>query len=158
MRDASHGDRTRGHIVAAATRLFYGEGIRAVSMDAVAEKAGVTKKTLYYHFTSKDELVAATIQPGISRRWSSICVGSPKPTARWRTRSAGCSQNFGTSWIRRAGGVRIPRTIAELANTPGHPAVKAGAAHKNAFRSVAEKRQNCVTKAFMVPRPSRGRS
>ena len=43
---------TRERIVTAAGKLFYGEGIRAVSMDAVAEKAGVTKRTLYYHFTS----------------------------------------------------------------------------------------------------------
>ena len=32
---------------------------RAVSVDAVAEKAGLTKRTLYYHFKSKDDLVAA---------------------------------------------------------------------------------------------------
>jgi AcrR family transcriptional regulator len=31
----------------------------AVSVDAVAAKAGVTKRTLYYHFKSKDDLVAA---------------------------------------------------------------------------------------------------
>jgi AcrR family transcriptional regulator len=50
---------TRERIVSAATKLFYGEGIRRVSVDAVAAKAGVTKRTLYYHFKSKDELVAA---------------------------------------------------------------------------------------------------
>ena len=50
---------TRKRIIEAASKLFYGEGIRAVSVDAVAEKAGVTKRTLYYHFESKDELVAA---------------------------------------------------------------------------------------------------
>eukprot|EP01042_Synura_sphagnicola_P025991 gene25991-33453_t len=49
---------TRARIIEAASKLFYGEGIRAVSVDAVAEKAGVTKRTLYYHFESKDELVA----------------------------------------------------------------------------------------------------
>ena len=46
-------------ILDAANRLFYGEGIRAVSVDAIAAKAGITKKTLYYHFKSKDDLVAA---------------------------------------------------------------------------------------------------
>ena len=50
---------TRERIVAAAIKLFYGEGIRRVSMDAVAAKAGVTKRTLYYHFKSKDELAIA---------------------------------------------------------------------------------------------------
>ena len=50
---------TRERIISAANALFYNDGIRGVSVDAVAEKAGVTKRTLYYHFRSKDELVAA---------------------------------------------------------------------------------------------------
>src|SRR5436309_3369723 len=50
---------TRKRIVDAATKLFYAEGIGRVSVDAVAEKAGLTKRTLYYHFKSKDELIAA---------------------------------------------------------------------------------------------------
>ncbi|WP_156947631.1 helix-turn-helix domain-containing protein [Bradyrhizobium sp. WSM3983] len=39
----SRGDSTREQIVVAATRLFYGKGIRAVSMDALAETAGVPR-------------------------------------------------------------------------------------------------------------------
>ena len=39
-------EATRTRILAAASRLFYAEGIRAVSVDAVAEKAAITKKTL----------------------------------------------------------------------------------------------------------------
>ena len=50
---------TKDRIVAAANKLFYDEGIRSVGVDAVAAKAGVTKRTLYYHFKSKDDLVAA---------------------------------------------------------------------------------------------------
>jgi len=53
---------TRGRILAAATRLFYRQGIRAVPMDGVAEEAGVTKRTLYYHFDSKDDLVVAYLR------------------------------------------------------------------------------------------------
>ena len=41
-----NGIPTRERIIAAATKLFYSEGIRATSVDAVAEKAGVIKKTL----------------------------------------------------------------------------------------------------------------
>src|SRR5882724_1808565 len=52
-------DDARRRILEAAERLFYDEGIRAVGVDAVAEAAGVTKRTLYYHFESKEELVAA---------------------------------------------------------------------------------------------------
>jgi AcrR family transcriptional regulator len=43
----------------AASGLFYREGIHAVGVEAIAAAAGVTKKTLYACFGSKDQLVAA---------------------------------------------------------------------------------------------------
>ena len=46
-------------ILSAADKLFYGQGIRAVGVDAIAEKAGVSKRTLYSYYRTKDELVAA---------------------------------------------------------------------------------------------------
>ncbi len=46
-------------ILAAADRLFYSQGIRAVGVDTVAEEAGVSKRTLYHHYPSKDALIAA---------------------------------------------------------------------------------------------------
>ena len=72
----------RERILDAANRLFYGEGIRAVSVDAIAEKAGLTKKTLYYHFKSKDDLVAAYLtsrdQPNLKlyAKWFDETEGS----------------------------------------------------------------------------------
>jgi AcrR family transcriptional regulator len=41
----------------AAEELFYERGIHAVGVDAVAERAGITKKTLYDRFGSKERLV-----------------------------------------------------------------------------------------------------
>jgi AcrR family transcriptional regulator len=55
-------EQTRGRILEAAGRLFYRDGIRPVAMDAVAEMAGITKRTLYYHFDSKDDLVIAYLR------------------------------------------------------------------------------------------------
>jgi AcrR family transcriptional regulator len=49
----------RERILAAARELFYRHGIRAVGVDAIAEAAGTNKMTLYRHFGSKDDLVAA---------------------------------------------------------------------------------------------------
>src|SRR6266851_2585222 len=46
-------------ILAAADRLFYKQGIRAVGVDAVAAEAGVSKRTLYNYYPSKDALIAA---------------------------------------------------------------------------------------------------
>lgn len=45
-------------VLAAADELFYRQGIHAVGVDAIAGRAGVTKKTLYDRFGSKDRLVA----------------------------------------------------------------------------------------------------
>ena len=46
-------------ILAAADRLFYAQGIRTVGVDTVAAEAGVSKRTLYNHYPSKDALIAA---------------------------------------------------------------------------------------------------
>ena len=55
-------DQARSSLLAAADRLFYEQGVRAVGVDAVAEAAGVTKRTLYYHFPTKEALVAAYLE------------------------------------------------------------------------------------------------
>jgi AcrR family transcriptional regulator len=51
----------RQRILQAARELFYRDGINAVSVDAIAAAAGTNKMTLYRHFSSKDELVAACL-------------------------------------------------------------------------------------------------
>jgi len=127
---------TRERILIAASKLFYAEGIRAVSVDAVAEKAGLTKRTLYYHFRSKDDLVAAYLtardQPNmvLFRRWFDEARGplSARVQAIFRqlARNAGHPKWRGCGFL---------RTSAELANLPGHPAIKIGAAHKKKFEA-----------------------
>ena len=47
----------RAKIVVAAYELFSSQGIRAVPIDAILERSGVARKTLYRHFGSKDALV-----------------------------------------------------------------------------------------------------
>ncbi len=125
---------TRKRIIEAASKLFYGEGIRAVSVDAVAEKAGVTKRTLYYHFESKDELVAAYLE---ARDQPNL-----KLMAGWFDTAEGAlPQKIEAIFQNLARSARHPRwkgcgflrTAAELANLPGHPAIRIGARHKAGF-------------------------
>jgi AcrR family transcriptional regulator len=52
-------------IMAAADRLFYRKGIRAVGVDTVAAEAGISKRSLYDTFPSKDALVAAYLRQRI---------------------------------------------------------------------------------------------
>lgn len=126
--------QTRDRLLDAANRLFYAEGIRAVSVDAIAEKAGVTKRTLYYHFRSKDDLIAAYLssrdQPNLNafKTWFEE-AGGPL-ASRIAAIFAGVAKAAkNPKWK----GCGFLRTAAELANMPGHPAIKIGAAHKRKF-------------------------
>lgn len=53
--------RKRQLVLQAAAELFIAQGYGAVSMDAVAKAAGVSKATLYAHFASKDALFATIV-------------------------------------------------------------------------------------------------
>src|SRR3978361_1701092 len=49
-------------ILETADRLFYQRGIRAVGVDTIAAEIGISKRTLYNHFPSKDLLIAAYLE------------------------------------------------------------------------------------------------
>jgi AcrR family transcriptional regulator len=51
----------RERILATASELFYREGIRAIGVDTVVERSGVSKTSLYRLFDSKDALIAAFV-------------------------------------------------------------------------------------------------
>ena len=63
-------------ILDATDRLFYGQGIRAVGVDTIAAEIGISKRTLYNHFPSKDDLIVAYL----SRRIRPV-EGSDRPPA-----------------------------------------------------------------------------
>ncbi len=49
----------RQRILETTDRLFYSQGIRAVGVDTVASEVGISKRTLYNYFPSKDDLIVA---------------------------------------------------------------------------------------------------
>jgi AcrR family transcriptional regulator len=53
--------QTSQHILDAAYGLFWRQGFLRVSMDDIAARADITKRTLYQHFRSKDDLIAAAL-------------------------------------------------------------------------------------------------
>lgn len=52
----------REHLIDTAIALFAENGFHATGIDTILEKAGVSKKTLYHHFRSKDELILASLR------------------------------------------------------------------------------------------------
>jgi AcrR family transcriptional regulator len=57
----------RARILSAAAELFLRHGIAGVSVEAIVREAGTTKPTFYYHFASKDELVAEYLRESVKR-------------------------------------------------------------------------------------------
>jgi AcrR family transcriptional regulator len=53
-----------------ARELYYREGIRAVGVDEIVSRAGVTKPSLYRSFSSKDELAAAYLRDYDGEFWA----------------------------------------------------------------------------------------
>ncbi|MCA8277431.1 TetR/AcrR family transcriptional regulator [Burkholderia sp. AU30280] len=70
-------DRKRAAIVDAAIEEFLASGYDATSMDRIAARADVSKRTVYNHFPSKETLFAAILQ----KLWDATRTGS-SPTYR----------------------------------------------------------------------------
>ena len=62
----SEKDERREKIIDVAFRLFVDKKIESVTMGEIAKEAGVTKKTIYMYFESKEELLKYFIQEEIS--------------------------------------------------------------------------------------------
>src|SRR5689334_1438921 len=129
---------TRTRIVNAAEDLFYAEGFYSVSVDAIAERAGVTKRTLYYHFASKNELMAAYLDGGdiatITRYQAWFAeTGEGRPIAE---RIAAMFAKFAVwSSNPRWKGCGFIRAASELAGEPDHPAIAVASRHKKGFEA-----------------------
>ena len=75
----------RERLLAASDELFYRDGVHSTGIDAVIEKAGVAKGSLYYIFGGKDELVAAYLR-GRLQKWrqqvEAAQAGADEPDAK----------------------------------------------------------------------------
>jgi len=125
----------RERILAAARALFYRDGIRAVGVDAVAAAAGTNKMTLYRHFASKDELVAAYLRQLAAEGdslWQEIRAQAPgNPQAQLIALMCRVSE-FGDDCSGR--GCALANAAIELAER-NHPARRIVEAHKRDVRS-----------------------
>ena len=133
-------EKTLQAIRASAFHLFFKRGYTRVSMDDIAEEAGVTKRTLYYHFDSKDALLDDALGRGAEQ--------SDAATQNWKDSSAKSSHEFLdglilglVTWAKTKGwtGSGFSRLSLELADLPGHPVRKAAKLHKASVQTWIEK-------------------
>ena len=124
-------EATRTRILDAAYGLFRRRGYTRVSMDEIAAATAVTKRTLYYHFRSKDELLAAVLETqhrlalAAFRTFGDSLAGSPEAIVDTLFRDL-------AAWADkpRWAGSGFTRLVVELADLPGHPARVIARRHK----------------------------
>ncbi|MEV4803760.1 helix-turn-helix domain-containing protein [Nonomuraea sp. NPDC049421] len=56
---------TKARIQAVARELFVEQGVQNTSLRQISERLGITKPALYYHFSSRDDLVRSIVAPMI---------------------------------------------------------------------------------------------
>jgi AcrR family transcriptional regulator len=124
----------RERILQAARELFYRDGINAVSVDAIATAADTNKMTLYRHFSSKDELVAAYLSQLAEEGealWQiarNLHPGDPQAQLRFLMKRV---SEFAADSAGR--GCALANAAVELAE-PRHPARRVVEAHKRRQR------------------------
>ncbi len=125
---------TNQRILDAAYGLFWRQGFVRVSMDQIAEGAKVTKRTLYQHFRSKDDLIAAALA-----RSSELALARLQQFQLPASRDAMIDSCFAqlADWASkpRWSGAGFTRVVVELADLRGHPARAIARRHKAAVEA-----------------------
>ena len=124
-------EKTRQQILDGAYRLFRRRGYGRVTMDDIATETRCTKRTLYNHFESKDQLLAEvlTVQHELAVKafntFGDRLRGSPEAVVGGMFRELAV-------WADkpRWAGSGFTRLVIELADLPGHPARQIARRHK----------------------------
>lgn len=115
-------------IAAAAEELFYERGITGVGVDLIAEHSGVTKRTLYNQFGSKDHLVAVYLAER-DRRWRSLVQSTVDACTTPRAAVLAPFEALATWSETNTRGCAFINALAELPD-PTHPAHRIATAQK----------------------------
>jgi AcrR family transcriptional regulator len=135
-------DQTRRRIINAAYEMFWRSGFARTSIDSIAVRSGLTKRTLYSYFRSKDDLLAEVLTYHVELAMERLQhIGKRMPTDRKGMIDSFFGQLAGwASATPRWSGSGFTRLVVELADLPGHPA-----------RAIARK-VKAVTEAWLADR------
>ena len=124
----------REHIINTAIELFREYGYHATGVDRIIDEAGVSKKTLYTHFRSKEELLIAALRhyDGVFRnnfmRKVDQLAKSPKKSFSLFSmlRRIGFRKTNFSAVCLSMSSVSIPKKLADQGYLPAIQAVDAG--------------------------------
>lgn len=123
---AAAGEAMRTRILETTDRLFYRQGIRAIGVDTVAAEIGISKRTLYNYFPSKDALVVAYLE----RRFAPIPLSERSPVEQILDVYNRVGKLFAADALR---GCPFVNAVTELAD-PTHDAARIAFAFKERRR------------------------
>jgi AcrR family transcriptional regulator len=111
--------------------LFRRRGYNRVGVDEVAAAAGITKRTLYYHFKSKDDLFASMLEAQHELTLEAFRIISEKLSGGPERIAEGIFRQL-EIWSAKPGWAAsgFTRLVIELADLPGHPARVIAKRHK----------------------------
>ncbi len=135
-------ETTRQRIIDAAYEQIWRTGFNRTSLDTIAERANVTKRTLYCYFRSKDELLQSVLSHYNDLAAQRLKrIGDRMPPDRDGLIASFFGQLAGwADAVPRWSGSGFTRLVVELADLPGHPARSLARKAKSATESwLAEK-------------------
>jgi AcrR family transcriptional regulator len=142
--------RAADRIRASASELFYRLGIRAVGVDEVVDRAGVTKPSLYRCFASKDDLAAAYMRDYDLEFWEKFEKPGGKSYSDAREHVLAYIRELSARAVRKGyRGCGLSNAAVEYP-APDNPARQVAEAHKKALR----KRLHELAAAMGAPSPS----
>ncbi|AEI41095.1 TetR/AcrR family transcriptional regulator [Paenibacillus mucilaginosus] len=126
---------SRQRLLDVASDLFYREGIRAISMDTIVERSGVSKATLYRHFPTKDELISAYLKAHDHHIWEhfdeAVAKHEGSPKDQLLALIDAIAELFQPEYYR---GCPFLNAFAEFSD-PHHPAHRLAMEYNHALRS-----------------------
>ena len=129
----------RERILDTAIQLFSRIGVNVVGVDRIVTEANVAPMTLYRHFDSKDELIAAALEQW-SAQWlqwlhDEIEGRGVDPTARFNGLLDALQESLASQ---EHGGALVTSAATEIRGEPNHPARKVITEHRAELRQVLE--------------------
>lgn len=122
--------QAQASILQACDDLFYKEGIRAVSVDSLVERAGLNKMSFYRQFASKDELILAYLKRKQQEFWEEWDAALAKHPGDARAQILQLVRDFSSKACKKGYRGCCFLNIAAEFPDPSHPARQFVFAHK----------------------------
>ena len=85
---------SRAKLLSVSARLFAQNGFEATSMRGIAKRAGMLAGSMYYHFPSKNDLIAAVYEAGVAEIGAAVDEALEKARGPWPRLEAACAAHL----------------------------------------------------------------